>query len=281
MQESLDPPSRSFRETVEFYLEEDRSPIGVAVDLVIMVLILMFSTFFVLETFPLSSQIHQIVDGASQVILVIFTIEYLLRIWSAENRLAYFFNLYTLIDLLSILPLWIGFFDGRFIRIFRWFRMLRFLRFLWGDQRFYVWLSPRSVIFARTLFTLFAIIFIYSGFIYQFEHSHNPEQFQTFLDSFYFSVVTMTTVGFGDIAPTSSAGRLFTVLMIMTGVALVPWQVGDLIRELAQPSDDQNKNVALLSCSNCHLDKHDPDALFCKRCGFSIQNQNISSILKK
>ena len=281
MQESLDPPSRSFRETVEFYLEEDRSPIGVAVDLVIMVLILMFSTFFVLETFPLSSQIHQIVDGASQVILVIFTIEYLLRIWSAENRLAYFFNLYTLIDLLSILPLWIGFFDGRFIRIFRWFRMLRFLRFLWGDQRFYVWLSPRSVIFARTLFTLFAIIFIYSGFIYQFEHSHNPEQFQTFLDSFYFSVVTMTTVGFGDIAPTSSAGRLFTVLMIMTGVALVPWQVGDLIRELAQPSDDQNKNVALLSCSNCNLDKHDPAALFCKRCGFSIQNQNISSILKK
>lgn len=281
MLESSEKPSRSIRETIDFYLEADRSSIGVAIDLIIMVLIFMFSTFFVLETFPISVQMHHLLDGASDVILALFTLEYLLRLWSAENRVAYFFNLYSLIDLFSILPLWIGFFDARFIQIFRWFRVLRFLRFLWGDQRFYVWISPRAVIFARTLFTLFAIIFIYSGFIYQFEHSHNPEQFQTFLDSFYFSVVTMTTVGFGDIAPISSTGRLFTVLMIMTGVALVPWQVGDLIRELANPTPNPEKIKSELFCSNCNLDKHDQDALFCKRCGFPIQPQDNSSMIQK
>lgn len=280
----LDTPeksSRSLRETFEFYLEEDRSPIGVAIDLIIMVLIFIFSTFFVLDTFPISPEIHQILALGSHIILVLFTIEYGLRLWSAENRLAYIFNLYSLIDLFSILPLWMGVFDGRLVQIFRWFRVLRFLRFLWGDQRFYIWISPRAVIFARTLFTLFAIVFIYSGFIYQFEHANNPEQFQTFLDSFYFSVVTMTTVGFGDIAPISSTGRLFTVLMIMTGVALVPWQVGDLIRELANPSDPRGEIKPQLTCSNCNLDKHDKDALFCKRCGFSVQPQSISSVLKQ
>ena len=91
----------------------------------------------------------------------------------------------------------------------------------------------------------------------------------------------MTTVGFGDIAPISSTGRLFTVLMIMTGVALVPWQVGDLIRELANPSQPINEIKARLSCSNCNLDKHDEDALFCKRCGSPIQPQVISSIINK
>ena len=280
----LDNPentSRSYRETIEFYLEEDRSSIGIAIDLIIMVLIFIFSTFFVLDTFPIGEKGHQLLALGSQIILVIFTIEYGLRLWSAENRLRYIFNLYSLIDLFSILPLWIGVFDGRFILLFRWFRVLRFLRFLWGDQRLYVWMTPRAVIFARTLFTLFAIVFIYSGFIYQFEHSQNPEEFQTFLDSFYFSVVTMTTVGFGDIAPISSTGRLFTVLMIMTGVALVPWQVGDLIRELANPTPPINKKKPSLKCTNCNLDKHDDDALFCKRCGSSIQPQSISSMLEK
>lgn len=253
----------TLRQQVDFYLEKDRGKVGAAIDLIIMVLIFLFSTFFVLETFSLSPLMRNLLTLGSKFFLVLFSIEYGLRLWSAENRLSFFFNFFSLIDLFVILPLWFGLFDSGLIETFRWFRVLRFLRFLWGDQRFYEWLSPRTVIFARTLFTLFAIVFIYSGFIYQFEHAHNPGQFRTFLDSFYFSVVTMTTVGFGDIAPTSSTGRLFTVLMITTGVTLVPWQVGDLIRELTNPTVMH----APFSCHQCQLDIHDRDARYCKRCG--------------
>ena len=260
----------TLRQKIDFYLVKDRGAVGVAIDLIIMVLILLFSTFFVLETFSLSTLTQDSLRIGSRIILVIFTIEYGLRLWSAENRISFLFDVFSIIDLMVILPLWFGIFDSRFIQLFRWFRVLRFLRFLWGDQRFYDWITPRTVIFARTLFTLFAIVFIYSGFIYQFEHAKNPQQFQTFLDSFYFSVVTMTTVGFGDIAPTSSSGRLFTVLMIATGVALVPWQVGDLIRELANPSQK------LTSCSECQFNKHDLDALFCKRCGTKLDSTKES-----
>ena len=263
--ESTQPPT-TLRAQVNFYLEQDKGKVGVFIDLMIMVLIFVFSTFFVIETFSLSDAFRQALKVGNLIILGLFSFEYLLRLWSAENRLSYLFNVFSLIDLFAILPLWFGFFDSRLIQVFRWFRVLRFLRFLWGDQRFYIWISPRAVIFARTLFTLFAIVFIYSGFIYQFEHFQNPQQFKTFLDSFYFSVVTMTTVGFGDIAPVSSPGRLFTVLMIMTGVTLVPWQVGDLIRELANPTVLNTQN----HCSHCSLEQHDTDALFCKRCGTSL-----------
>ena len=86
----LDNPEntlRSYRETIEFYLEEDRSSIGIAIDLIIMVLIFIFSTFFVLDTFPIGEKGHHLLALGSQIILVIFTIEYGLRLWSAENRL--------------------------------------------------------------------------------------------------------------------------------------------------------------------------------------------------
>jgi voltage-gated potassium channel len=118
------------------------------------------------------------------------------------------------------------------------------------------------------LFTLFAIIFVYSGLIYQVEHQVNPENFRTFLDAFYFSVVTMTTVGFGDITPISETGRLLTVLMILTGIALIPWQLGDLIRQFAKTSN-QIKTL----CPTCSLSFHDADAQFCKICGTQLERE--------
>ena len=75
----------------------------------------------------------------------------------------------------------------------------------------------------------------------------------------------MTTVGFGDITPISELGRLLTVLMILTGVALVPWQVGDLIKRLVK-----NANQVETVCSGCGLAFHDADAGFCKRCGTKL-----------
>jgi voltage-gated potassium channel len=149
--------------------------------------------------------------------------------------------------------------------MFRWFRILRLIRFI--DLKIYFLRinSEDGATFARILFTLFTIIFIYSGLIYQVEHPVNTEAFETFLDAFYFSVVTMTTVGFGDVTPISEVGRLLTVLMILTGIAVIPWQLGDLIKQLLKTANQVEK-----VCSDCGLPFHDKDAQFCKICGTEL-----------
>jgi voltage-gated potassium channel len=254
------------RATVGFYLDDIQTPLGVAIDVIITLLVLVSVGVFVAETYALPPQIRTFLDALNTTVLWIFVVEYVLRLWCAPNRLRFIFNIYSLIDLVTIAPFVVGVSDAGFLRIFRWFRILRLIRFLgnktlWGKIR-----SEDAPIFIRILFTLFAIVFVYSGLIYQAEHHINAKEFHTFLDAFYFSVVTMTTVGFGDVTPITQTGKLLTVLMIVTGVALIPWQVGDLVRRLVKSGAQRE-----VMCTGCGLAFHDPDAQFCRRCGTGLR----------
>ncbi|HLO85314.1 MAG TPA: potassium channel family protein [Nostocaceae cyanobacterium] len=257
------------REKTEFYLTDLETPVGKIVNLTIATLVLLSSGIFVAETYNLPDDLRFQLRIVDRIILVIFAVEYLVRLWSAENKIKYLFSFYAIIDLMAIIPFFLGAIDIKFIRLLRWFRILRLFRFI--DKKFLVGSisNEDGVIFIRILFTLFAIIFVYSGLIYQFEHPVNPRVFGTFLDAFYFSVVTMTTVGFGDVVPISEFGRLLTVLMILTGVALIPWQVGDFIKRFVK-----NINQVETVCLGCGLAFHDTDAVFCRRCGTKLQKNN-------
>ena len=256
----------SLRQKISFYLEDIETPIGKAVNLTIATLVLLSSGIFVADTYPIPNQLRLELDAINIAILILFVLEYLLRFWCAERKLKYVFSLYALIDLIAILPSLILFVDIRFIRILRWFRVLRLVRFLDRDALSDQIAAEDRIIITRILFTLFAILFVYSGLIYQVERVANPTQFTTFLDALYFSVVTMTTVGFGDVTPISELGRLMTVLMILTGVVLIPWQLGDLLKRLVKP-DNQIEHP----CPGCGFAFHDSDAQFCKRCGAPIE----------
>ncbi|MDZ8056534.1 MAG: ion transporter [Aulosira sp. ZfuVER01] len=253
------------REKTEFYLTDLDTPVGQWINLTIAGLVLLSSGIFVAETYHIPDSVRFQLHLLDTAIFIIFAVEYGLRLWSAENKIKYFLSLYSIIDLIAILPFFLGAVDLSFIRLLRWFRILRLVRFI--DQRFFFGTisSEDGVIFARILFTLFAIIFVYSGLIYQVEHPVNPQVFTTFLDALYFSIVTMTTVGFGDVTPASELGRGLTVLMILTGIALIPWQVGDLIKRLVKTA-----NQVETICSGCGLAFHDTDARFCKRCGAKL-----------
>jgi voltage-gated potassium channel len=254
------------RATVGFYLNDIQTPIGVLLDLFITLLVLGSTAIFVAQTYPIPGTVRDVLDGVNTGILWVFVVEFAVRWWSATDRWRFLLSLYSVIDLVTILPFLVGLGDVGYIRIFRWFRILRLVRFLeskvlWGNLNE----SDRSILL-RILFTLFAIVFVYSGLIYQVEHVVNPQGFKTFLDAFYFSVVTMTTVGFGDVTPISEGGRLLTVLMIVTGFGLIPWQVGDLVRRLVKST----VQVELL-CKGCGLRFHDVDAGYCKRCGTGLK----------
>src|SRR6476646_4518833 len=158
------------RQKVSFYLEDIETPIGIFINLAIASLVLLSSGIFVAETYVIPEAVREQLKLIDSVILVIFAVEYVLRFWCAEQKFKYFFSLYSAIDLIAILPFFLGVTDISFIRLLRWFRILRLVRFVEGSALFGRVSSEDSAIFARILFTLFAIIFIFSGLIYQVEH---------------------------------------------------------------------------------------------------------------
>lgn len=171
MREVSPPPSfwtrlAQLRVTIRFYLDDIQTPLGIAIDVIITLLVLISVGAFIAQTYALPEQVRAFLDALNTAVLWIFVVEYALRLWCAENRLRFVFNVYSIIDLATIAPFVIGLSDVGFLRIFRWFRILRLIRFLenktiWGNVR-----SEDAPIFIRILFTLFAIVFVYSGLIY-------------------------------------------------------------------------------------------------------------------
>lgn len=253
------------REKIAFYLEDIDTPIGRGINLFITGLVLASSAIFVAETYQLPVTLKTQLDIFENAILFIFVVEYLLRFWCAKNKIQHVFTLFSIIDLISILPFLLSGSSVGFLRIFRWFRILRFIRFVGGKTVLGYVSSEDSASYTKILFTLFSIIFVYSGLIYQVEHASNPK-YRTFLDAVYFSVSTISTAGFGDIVPLSQLGRFLTVLMILTGIIFIPWQLGDLIKRLVKTTEQGQT-----SCLNCGLMSHDLDAQFCKRCGTPLE----------
>ncbi len=259
-------PMEKVRLTLHHYFDDIEEMPGRLLNLGIAALVLISSLIFIIETYPISDHFRTTLYAINTLILVIFAIEYGLRFWSSENRLKYFISPYSLIDLVAILPFFLGAIDFSFVLIFRWFRILRLFRFIKGHTILGYVSSEDVTILIRIFFTLFAIVFVYSGVIYQVEHPVNGSEFRTFLDALYFAVATMTTVGFGDITPISELGRLLTILMIWSGITIIPWQIGDLVKRLL-------KTIRKVEapCSTCGTEFHDSDAQFCRVCGVPLE----------
>lgn len=257
------------RKKVAFYLEDIETPLGKTINLTLTVIILISLASFIAQTYPLSPNVRSRLELLDFIILILFTIEYVIRFLATENKKKFVLDPLSLIDLLIIIQGSLRFLNISYLRIFRWFRVLRLIRFIDVKISVFRIQTEDGIIFARIIFTLLTIIFIFSGLIYQVEHPVNPEIFKTFLDAVYFSVVTMTTVGFGDVTPLSEMGRFLTILMILTGIALIPWQLGDLIKQLVKAS-----NQIDTICVGCGWSVHDKDARFCKRCGTPLNPSN-------
>lgn len=265
-------PLERIRDRVGFYLEDIETFYGRLINLSVVLLVVISSGLFVAQTFELPEPLRHRLQLLDQAILGIFILEYLLRLWSARRPLSYLICPYSIIDLLAILPFFVVSTDLLYIRLLRWFRILRLARFVHGKTAFGYISSEDGTILARILFTLFAIIFIFSGLIYQVEHPINSG-FDTFTDAFYFAIVTMTTVGYGDVTPISDLGQLLTILMILTGIALIPWQVGDLIKRLIKTTHQTQ-----ISCVNCGTALHDVDANFCRICGTPLSSIVVEGV---
>lgn len=219
------------------------------------------SASFVASTFAIPADLRRALEWGDRAIAVLFTVEYALRWWCAPRPWRYPLTPLALLDAAAIVPMLLGS-DVLFLRLLRSLRILRLLRFS-GSIELLRRLGRQDLqIPIRVALALGSFLFVAAGSIYQVEHNLPQTHIRNFLDAFYFTVVTTTTVGFGDITPRSDAGRLVTLSTIAAGVILIPWQVGDLVRQFV-------KTLQKISdpCLICGLEFHDADARFCKRCG--------------
>ncbi|WP_013323371.1 ion transporter [Gloeothece verrucosa] len=252
------------KEQIAYYLEDTETALGQIINLSIMGAIFLSLAIFVAETYSIPKSLEVWFDYIDLVILIIFTLEYSVRFWCAQEKVKFVFSLFSILDLLAIIPLLFGLIDVRFFRIFRWFRVLRMIRFIEFETSVFKMKIANEIAVTRIFLILLSITFVYAGLIYQIEHQNNPELFRNFFDALYFSVVAMTTVGFGDVTPLSELGRAVTLMMIISGVILIPWQITELTKQLMKTVENKTNN---LQCYECGLDSHDNDAIFCKKCG--------------
>lgn len=256
-----------FRERVGFLFEDLDTLGGRLTDIIVLFFILLACVTFVAGTYELGGDADLILKRLELIIGAVFLIEYGLRLWSARNRVEFVKNPLSIIDAIAIIPVFMAYSNLQFLRIIRVFRVFRLLRFLETPRFFFGEMTETLLISARILFTVFAIIFVSAAFMLMAEGDANPG-INTFTDGVYFSVVTLTTVGFGDIVPLTQEGRLVTILMISSGIIFVPLELGKLIKKLVA-SSAKTHNV----CEKCGLTHHDKDAIHCKHCGKVIYQE--------
>ncbi|OPY52542.1 MAG: Hyperpolarization-activated voltage-gated potassium channel [Methanosaeta sp. PtaU1.Bin112] len=264
---------RTFRETVEFYMIDFKTPLGKGIDIAIITLNLLLVAIFVINTYDISSSLRDWLWKMEVLIVGIFIVEYFLRLYGSLNRLSYVRDLYSIIDLVAIMPTLIllalpssyFIYDIRVIqtlRVLMVFRIFRFLRFISRYHLLFGTISPRMINVAQLVVSIIIIFFVYSGLFYFVESPVNSDV-QNFGDAFYFTVVAVSTVGFGDIVPASDAGRFITVAMIISGIIIIPFQAARIFR--AWLVAEREKKIQI--CPGCGWDRHDMDAGYCKKCG--------------
>lgn len=211
-------------------------------------LVIVYIVLYTFETVPSFSEYTRYFFTFDSIFLSLFTIEYAMRIWSAPKRRRYIFSFYGIVDLISILPslftLGIINFQGiRIARLMRLFKVFKNKSVNASVQR----LKSAFVMIRSELLVFMLIVFILLYFsavgIYTFEHSAQPDKFSSIPESLWWALTTFTTVGYGDMYPITTGGRIFTSLVLIIGLALVAIPTGLITSSLASISAKEKDNT--------------------------------------
>ena len=229
-------------------VEEHDTPEGKIFDSVIQVLIIISLFTFSLETLPnLSERSQTLLNIAEVIIVFLFTIEYALRVYVADRKTGYIFSFYGIVDLLAILPFYLALGVDmrtlRALRLLRLFRLFKLARYNKAIDRF-----ANAFTIAREeiiIFAMVTIIMLYLSAtgIYYFEHEAQPELFASIFHSMWWAVVTLTTVGYGDMYPITVGGRIFTFIILIIGIGIVAIPAGLLASALNKVRRDEEDDA--------------------------------------
>jgi len=247
---------------------------GKAFDVTIIVLIFISILLVMVDSIATIHEKHSVVlHTAEWVITGIFLIEYILRIYVLDKPFRYMFSFFGIIDLLAILPNFIGLiFAGseslmviRAVRLIRIFRIFKLSRYTTAGRTLAIALyRSREKIF-MFIIVILTLVVIFGTIMYLIEGETNG--FTSIPVSIYWAVVTLTTVGYGDISPTTGMGQFLASIVMIMGYAIIAVPTGIITSEMMRMPSGINTQV----CSNCLCDRHDDDAMYCKKCGSSLE----------
>jgi voltage-gated potassium channel len=276
MEQSAEENKDHWRSRLFTVIFEHDTPAGKLFDIMLLVMIFLSLILVMLQSIPeLEAKNREFFYQAEWVITILFTIEYVLRLMAVKKPKAYATSFYGIIDILSIIPTYLSLFlplsqyllvirSLRLMRVFRIFKLTQFVR-----ESTTIALALKAS--ARRILVFFAfvlIITIVMGSIVYVVESPVNDRFSNIPQSIYWCIVTITTVGYGDVFPITALGKFLASFIMLLGYAIIAVPTGIVTVELTKSArTDQVKGQA---CPNCSAGGHDADALYCKYCGYHL-----------
>jgi voltage-gated potassium channel len=275
-QRAMDPqfPLTTWRQRLHTIIFESDTPAGKAFDLILLLSIVASVIVVMLDSVAAIHQRYGPLLGALEwSFTLLFTAEYILRLMSVRRPLAYMGTFFGVVDLLAIIPTYLSLLlPGtqyllvvRVLRLLRIFRILKLSQYLHEGQTLGKALLAARRKISVFLLTVVTVVIIVGALMYVVEGPASG--FSDIPTSIYWAVVTLTTVGYGDIAPQTGLGKAFAVVVMLLGYGIIAVPTGIVTLELSRASTQPLSGQA---CRHCGAEGHDADARFCKFCGYAL-----------
>jgi voltage-gated potassium channel len=261
----------SFRKKLHTIIYEADTPAGKFFDLSLLLLIIISIVAVMLESVASIKIVYgHALDVIEWIITIFFTLEYIARLIAVKKPISYIFSFYGIIDFLSMIPKYVGiFFPGsgvllsiRALRLLRVFRILKLTHFVGASNQLKIALLRSRSRIDVFLFTVVILCIILGTIMYLIE---GPEHgFSNIPVSIYWTIVTLTTVGFGDITPGTPLGQFLSMVIMILGYGIIVVPTSLVTSELMR---DKKVNLNTQVCHICGADHHRDDAKFCYNCG--------------
>lgn len=270
----------ALRERVRKIIHEADTPSGKAFDVSLILAILVSVAVVMLITVPGLKHWKPTLNGVEWGFTILFTVEYALRLWSVESPGKYARSFFGVIDLVAILPTYISaLYPGaeyllvvRALRVLRIFRILKLIEYVKGARVIMRALRASHAKITVFLMAVLILVTIIGSVMYLVEGQDN-ERFSSIPKSVYWAIVTLTTVGYGEITPSTALGQFLAAIVMIMGYSIIAVPTGIVSAEIAKVDGPNAPNTR--ACPNCGVEGHRLDAKFCHACAFELKPPDL------
>lgn len=250
---------------------------GKLFDVILLIAILASIVLVMLESIKsFDEKYHDYLNISEWIITVLFSIEYILRVITIKKPFKYIFSFYGIIDLLSTIPKYLSLIlvnshhlaAFRALRLLRVFRILKLARYIGASNNLMIAIKSSKTKIAVFIYFIVIICIILGTIMYMIEGEENG--FTSIPRSIYWAIVTLTTVGFGDIAPQTPFGQLIASIIMILGYGIIAIPTGIVSSEMTKTNTNTPLSTNTKSCQNCLKDNHAEEAEFCYNCGSKL-----------